>query len=153
MKSFVVNVVAKAPSAALQALHLTDLHSKGEKLVWQCSSKERPLWCSIDIPPYTELHTFTTIGKSLSGSVVTKGTLRGAPDSPEYTPPRRRGKAWLAMLLQRRPPWCSRLCTSHTSKAIGKSVLGNVVAKAPSAALQALDLRDLHSNGEKLVRQ
>jgi hypothetical protein len=31
-----------------------------------------------------------------------------------------------------------------------KSLAGNVVAKAPSTVLQALNLTDLHSNEEKL---
>ena len=58
----------------------------------------------------------------MPGSVVAKGALRGAPDSPAYLHLRN---------------W--------------KSLAGNVVAKAPSTVLQALKLTDLHSNVEKFA--
>jgi hypothetical protein len=70
----------------------------------------------------------STVTRSLSGIVVAKVALRGAPDSPAYTPPQQRGKAWLAMLLQAPSTVLHAHCTiaSQISTAMGKSLSGRL---------------------------
>jgi hypothetical protein len=124
-KSLAGNVVEKAPSTVLQALNLTHLHSNVEKLGWQCCCKG-----AFHSAQGSQPHRPPQHGKSLADNVVVKAlsaVLQALHPSPPHRPPQQRGKALLSMLLQRRPPQHSRLSTSQTSTAMGKSLSGNVV--------------------------
>jgi hypothetical protein len=102
-----------------------------EKLVWQCCCKGA-LRSAPGSPPVSTSQTSTATRKTLAGNVVAKApsaVLQALDPSSPHRPPQQRGKAWLAMLLQRRPLQHFRLSTSQTSTARGKSLSGNVLVK------------------------